>query len=382
LQSEVTVGRDTGNSFRIINDNDDDDEDDEEEEGEWQDEEAEGNVSWEEPEIGATDSEDELAEFDDLQSLPSLKYREEKRKADERNKELKSFWEEELEWTAGKSAWDNHQDEEGNDDEDDELRIKESSSNQVLEKPVRPPQSREEFRREFLKSCTPRPISSSSCSPSSSTPSTRPPRPRMSNSRLATSTLPLDLTRDAQESDDEMNITPHSIARSASSIPSSSSKSSRRHETATPTPRSISTKPSSTSTLRRQIETIDLADSPPPQPEQQPRLTSTSPSTSPVSVACSPSASSSKSSNLETASSSTLEIVKYLSNSPSRFPGDRRSIFARDSAPPPPETFTQSHESFTSSLYNSVKKPLVSLCSFLFLSFDSFRPCFFLLNQN
>lgn len=63
------------------------------EEGEEEEEDEE--VDWEELEEGAEGSDDELGVMDDLQSLPSLLFREERRKDEERKKELQDFWEHE-----------------------------------------------------------------------------------------------------------------------------------------------------------------------------------------------------------------------------------------------------------------------------------------------
>ncbi|GAA6032263.1 hypothetical protein JCM8097_007152 [Rhodosporidiobolus ruineniae] len=62
------------------------------EEGEEDEEEDEDEVDWEEPDDGASDSDDELGRIDDLPSLPSLLFREERRKEAERKKELEDFW--------------------------------------------------------------------------------------------------------------------------------------------------------------------------------------------------------------------------------------------------------------------------------------------------
>ncbi|GAA5852380.1 hypothetical protein JCM8547_006760 [Rhodosporidiobolus lusitaniae] len=75
---DVIVGPDTGGGST----GDDGEEGDEEEE----------EVDWEEPDEGASDTDDELGAIDDLPSLPSLLFREERRKDAERKKELEAFW--------------------------------------------------------------------------------------------------------------------------------------------------------------------------------------------------------------------------------------------------------------------------------------------------
>ncbi|GAA5993567.1 hypothetical protein JCM11641_006639 [Rhodosporidiobolus odoratus] len=75
---DVIVGRDSGTQ-------------DGGPEGEDGGEEEEDEVDWEEAGDGALSSDDELATIDDLPSLPSLLFREERRKEDERRRELEEF---------------------------------------------------------------------------------------------------------------------------------------------------------------------------------------------------------------------------------------------------------------------------------------------------
>ncbi|GAA5907467.1 uncharacterized protein JCM6883_001215 [Sporobolomyces salmoneus] len=326
---EAKEGKDTG--FQIIDDDEDEPttegQGEGDEQGDWEDENSESDL-WEEPSVNSEDSEDEFAEFDDLESLPSLKYREERRKLDERKRELRSFWEQELEWT-GKSAWDTNENE-TREDKTGRGKEKDGRENEVLDEPVQAPQSREEFRREWLKSCTPRPVLRSQ--------STRP-IPSSTTSKRYPATV------EEEESDDEMNLTSFSVTPETAPIPLDHSPfslpksgSTKPFTTSTPSPRSVLTQ-STTSTIRRKIETIDLSTSPPPTTSAS--FPSTS-SPSPSSPTLSSNPASSKSSTTLSKSSTWKTTIspaskKVLSSSPSRFPGDRRSIFSRDSAPPPPD---------------------------------------------
>jgi len=284
---ESTEGRDTGNGFQII-----DDDEGEGEEG-WEDEE-EGELSWEEPELDQEDdSEDEFAEMDLLQSLPSLEYREEKRKTEERKNELNSFLGMER-IRAGSTNRINQEEEE--EDKEDELEMAPDKSgsgkkgtptttsrikpNLTLEKPMLPPQMRATVRREFLQSCTPQP-------------QLKPPTSRQSRPDKE------------EEEEEDFEMTLLSSERNNTPIPSTSAikrlslGSTSTSQSYSSPPKSSKSAPSSksaTSILRNRIETLDLSISPPPPPS----------------------------------SSSPTPISRPLSSI------SRRSGFSRDSAPPPP----------------------------------------------
>ncbi|BGP17820.1 hypothetical protein JCM10213v2_005862 [Rhodosporidiobolus nylandii] len=81
MLDDVVVGQDSGAQLAGSSGDEEGESDEEEEE-----------VDWEEPdEDGYFDSDDELAEMDDLPSLPSLLFREERKKEAERTRELEEF---------------------------------------------------------------------------------------------------------------------------------------------------------------------------------------------------------------------------------------------------------------------------------------------------
>ncbi|GAA5944468.1 hypothetical protein JCM1841_001884 [Sporobolomyces salmonicolor] len=96
----------------------------------------EGEVDWEEPEEGNSSSEDELATMDDLPSLPSLLFREQRRKDAERRRELRDFWTQERQQSRRFSEGGTGTPEDGEAWEEGEL-----AGNERLERPVAPPSS-------------------------------------------------------------------------------------------------------------------------------------------------------------------------------------------------------------------------------------------------
>ena len=250
-------------------------------------------MSWEEPELDQEDdSEDEFAEMDLLQSLPSLEYREEKRKTEERKNELNSFLG--MERIRAGSA-NRMGEDEGEEDKEDELEMTPDKSgsgkkgtptttsrikpNLTLEKPMLPPQMRATVRREFLQSCTPQP-------------QLKPPTSRQSRPNKE------------EEEEEDFEMTLLSSERNNTPIPSTSatkrlslgSTSNSRSYSSPPTSsKSAPSSRSATSILRNRIETLDLSVSPPP-----PSSSSPTPVSRPL-----------------------LSV-------------SRRTGFSRDSAPPPP----------------------------------------------
>ncbi|GAA5964967.1 hypothetical protein JCM21900_001914 [Sporobolomyces salmonicolor] len=96
----------------------------------------EGEVDWEELEEGNSSSEDELATMDDLPSLPSLLFREQRRKDAERRRELRDFWAQERQQSRRFSEGGTGTPEDRESWEEGEL-----AGNERLERPVAPPSS-------------------------------------------------------------------------------------------------------------------------------------------------------------------------------------------------------------------------------------------------
>ncbi|GAA5933509.1 uncharacterized protein JCM15063_001332 [Sporobolomyces koalae] len=196
--------------------------DDDEQNGDDTDE----GLSWEE---ATTDSDDELAELDNLESLPSLSYREHRRLATERTAELEQFRQMELRIGPARP----HDEHRTATEDTPTLKVR---PNEVLAQPVSAPQSRSEAFRQV------------------STPL-----------RARTEIPPRDDSNDFDTMD-----SPAPVERIPLSASSPLSKTPRTHSAQAP----ATTPKSACSSLRKRVEVLDLA-SPPvrkrrtPRPKQQ-----------------------------------------------------------------------------------------------------------------